>query len=224
LDPTVVDATPFTASDKGDEGPVYLVDMATIGSDAELILPAPWAGRRVRVVYYTDSQYVLSVKGPGGHVINGLGQIDMRYPAGGSFVWKSGIDWFMPNASYDRYERNLVAGVENVQVVGFQSVGSSVLLDPADFPNGTFDWRAVIETTDAADAAEIRLYNVTLGAAVAGTTKTTTSLTPVVVEQAGITLATGPNLYSVQLRLQTTGSPNVATCRQAQILAKWFQP
>lgn len=225
---TLVTSTPFTPSLKGDEGPIWLVDLDTIGADAEFRLPITGlrVGTRIRVVAYTEdaTPRTLSVVRQGSYLINGRTQVDMRYPCGGEFVYRGGTEWFMPNASYDYYERSLVAGVENVQVTGFQSVGSSILLDPADFPNGTFDWRAVIETTDGADAAEIRLFNTTLGSAVAGTTLSTTSLTPTSVAATGITLASGLNLYEAQLRLQTTGLPNVATCRQAQIVANWLQP
>lgn len=119
-------------------------------------------------------------------------------------------------AGISKHEKSIVAGVENTQSIGFQSIGTSTLIDPADFPSGTYTWEAVIETTNAADGAEIRLFNITLGSPVAGTVLSTTNLIPTHLS-AIISLATGQNLYSAQLRLQTTGFPNTATCRQAQI-------
>lgn len=221
---TTVTATPFTAAAVG-EPPLYLVDLTAIGSNAIFNLPTTgWrVGQRFRVVHYTGTNYILSVVPPGGHNINGLSQVDMLWPAGGDFLYLGGVNWLMPSASWDTYERSLVAGVENVDVTGFQSIGASILLNPAQFPNGTFVWNVVIETSNAADAAEIRLYNVTLGAVVAGAVLSTTNLTPTPLS-AAFTPAVGPNLYSAQLRLQTTGAPNIATCRQAQVTTQWMQP
>ncbi len=217
--------TPFTAKATQD-APFYLVNLTSLGTDSVFDMPVSgWRiGQRFRVQAYGSTDYKVTLNVPAGHTINGLSSFDFKPPNTAVLVYLGGTEWTLVGAKYDRYERNLVAGVENVQVIGFQSIGSSALLDPADFPNSVFDWRVVIETTDGLDAAEIRLFNVTLGSAVAGTTLSTVNLIPTHLQTLGITLELGPNLYSAQLWLQTTGSPNVATCRQAQILAKWMQP
>lgn len=217
--------TPFTAK-ATQEAPYYVVNLTTIGGDAVFNMPASgWrTGQRFRVQAYGDPDRFLTINAPAGHTINGLSALVVRAPNTTVLVYLGGTEWTMLGAKYDRYERSLVAGVENSQVTGFQSVGSSILIDPDDFPNGTFDWRVVIETTDGADAAEVRLFNTTQGSAVAGTTLSTTSLTATPLSVSGITLHADPSLYEAQLRLQTTGSPNVATCRQAQIVANWLQP
>lgn len=204
----------------------YLVDLSAVGADFTFNLQTTglYAGMRTRVHAWGSSSYVVTVNPPGGHNINGLSSVVLKAPNVLDVVYLGGNNWVMLGAKYDYYERSLVAGVENVQTTGFQSVGTSILLDPDDFPNGTFDWRVVIETTDALDAAEILLYNVTQGSAVAGTTLSTTNLTPTALSVSGITLHADPSLYEAQLRLQTTGSPNVATCRQAQIVCNWLQP
>jgi len=147
----------------------------------------------------------------------------MRAPNTLNIVRIAGTGWMMMGAKTDVYERSLVAGVETVQVIGFQAIGGSATLTPEDFPNGSAIWTAVISTTTAIDAAEVRLFNLTLGATVAGSVLSTTALTPTVVS-APVTLAAGANVYEAQLRLQTTGAPNVATCRQAQVAINWLQP
>jgi hypothetical protein len=221
---TTVTTTPFTAKAVG-EAPLYLVDMTAIGSNAVFNLPSgARIGQRIRVLQHTGSFWTLTVVPPGGHVINGfLPSVITQFQAGGEFLYVGGNNWVLPNLSWDYVERSIVAGVENVDVTGFTSIGSTIPFAPESNPNGSFTWSVVLETSNAADAAEIRLYNVTLGAVVAGSVLSTTSITPVNLS-AVITPATGLNLYSAQMRLQTTGSPNVATCRQAQVITYWFQP
>lgn len=221
----IITSTPYTARALQDP-PLYLVDLGSIGSDAVFNLPASgWrVGQRFRIGAFGDDNYVVTVNPPAGHTILGLSSVDLIDPNIGDFIYVGGTEWRVVGAKYDRYERTLVAGVENVQLTGFQAIGSSIRLDPDDLVNATFDWTVVLETTDGLDAAEIRLYNVTLGTAVSGTTLSTTNLVATELTAAGITLASGPNLYEAQMRLQTTGSPNVATCRQAQIVGHWFQP
>lgn len=220
-----VTTTPFTAA--VGEKPSYVVDLTTIGSNAVFNLPSTGlrAGQRFRVSAFGSTSYVLTVNPPATHTINGRTSLYMKSPNTAVLVYLGGTEWMMLGAKYDIYERSIVAGEESVELTGFQSVGSSCLVDPANFPNsdGLATWMAVIETTDALDAAEVRLFNLTLGSAVAGSTLSTTSLSPAVVSST-VTLASGPNLYEAQLRLATTGTPNQATCRQAQLAITWLQP
>lgn len=115
------------------------------------------------------------------------------------------------------FERTLLAGVQTTDTTGFVSIGG-ITLNPADFRILTgVTWGVVLETTNAADAAEVRLWNVTTSAVISGSVLSTTSLTPVTLS-ASVTLTAGANIYEAQLRLQTTGSPNQATCKQAQLI------
>lgn len=216
----------YTAKARG-EKPLYVVNLTTIAADAVFNLPTSgWrTGQRFRVAAFGGAAYKLTVNAPAGHTINGLSSIVMKSPNSAVFVYTGGTSWVMLGAKYDIYERSIVAGEESVDVIGFQSVGTSCLIDPASFPNcnSSATWAVVIETTDALDSAEIRLFNVTLGSAVAGSTLTTANLTPTVLSST-VTLASGPNLYEAQLRLATTGAPNQATCRQAQLAISWLQP
>jgi hypothetical protein len=131
----------------------------------------------------------------------------------------------MLGVKFDTYERSITAGVESTsQQTGFSSIGAAISLAPEDFVNsgGTATFEAVIETTNAADSAEIRLFNITTESVVSGSVLSTANLIPTLVS-ASVTLASGVNLYEAQLRLQTTGSPNIATCKQAQLKIDWFQ-
>jgi len=220
-----VATTPYTAKARGGK-PLYVVNLTTIGADAVFNLPtALRVGQRFRVAAFGSSSYKLTVNPPGGETINGLSSIVMKAPNTAVFVYIGGGNWAMLGAKYDIYERSIVAGEESVDVIGFQSIGVSCLVDPANFPNcsSLATWSAVIETTDALDAAEIRLFNLTLGSAVSSSTLSTVNLTPTVVSSS-VSLASGPNLYEAQLRMATTGAPNQATCRQAQLSISWLQP
>lgn len=104
-----------------------------------------------------------------------------------------------------------VGGVSNVDVDTFTTIGA-VALDPDDYP-GTTEFEAVIEVTDTY-TAEVRLYDVTAAAVVAGSTLSTTSDTPVILS-ASVTLATGARVYEVQLRVTATGG--TAVCKQAGV-------
>lgn len=219
-----VTTTPFTAPVTNQE-PLYVVNLTTIGSDAIFNLPASgWrTGQRFRVQAYGSALYTTTINPPGGHTINGLSSIIMWVPNTAVLVYLGGTEWTLLGAKTDRYERSLVAGVETVSVIGYQAIGGSAVITPENYPNGTATWTATISTTTALDAARIRLFNLTLGSVVAGSELSTTSITPAVVS-AGVTLAPGPNVYEAQLQLVTTGSPNQATCAQAQVAIDWLQP
>jgi len=219
----MVTATPFVVSPTDE--PLYVVNMTTIASDAVINTPTSgWrTGQHLRVHAWGNTAYTLTINPPAGHTFDGLSSLVMRAPNTADLVYLGGSAWAILGAKSDVYERSLVAGIETVGVIGFQAIGGSAVLDPANFPNGTTDWTATISTTSGLDAAEIRLYNLTLGSAVAGSTLATAALTPTVVS-ASVTLATGANVYEAQLRLQTTGAPNQATCRQAQVAINWLQP
>lgn len=219
----MVTGTPFLVSPTDE--PLYVVNMTTIGSNAVINTPTSgWrTGQHLRVHAWGNTAYTLTINPPFGHTFDGLSPLVMRAPNTADLVYLGGSAWGILGAKSDVYERSLVAGIETAGNTGFQAIGGSAMLDPANFSNGSTTWSSVISTTNAADAAEVRLYNLTLGSVVAGSVLSTTSLTPAVVSGA-VTLAPGPNLYEAQLRLQTTGAPNQATCRQAQVTINWLQP
>lgn len=219
-----VTSTPFNATALME--PAFVVNLTTIGGNAVFNLPTTGlrTGQRFRVFAFGGSvSNTVTVNPPGGHTINGLSSVAMFSGGSGVFVYTGGTTWVMLGAKRDRYERSIVASLESTEQTGFTAIGSTVI-DPADFVNvAQITWQAIIETTNAADAAEIRLFNVTTSTVVGSSTLNTVSLSPVLVS-ANVTLAAGANLYEAQLRLTTTGTPNRATCKQAQLIVSWLQP
>lgn len=219
-----ITSTPFTAAVTG-EAPLYLVDLTVIGGSAVFNLPSgARVGQRFRIAAIGGSPLdTVTVTPPGGHNIDGRSSVAMFAGGSGVFIYRGGVRWAMLGAKYDAYERTIVGGVEDTDQTGFVAIGTTVI-DTGDFINiDTVTWEAVLETTDGGDPAEIRLFNVTTASVVAGSILSTTSLTPVLVSST-ITLASGQNLYEAQLRLTTTGAPNRATCKQAQVVIDWLQP
>lgn len=113
---------------------------------------------------------------------------------------------------------NLVSSIFDTQLTSFTTV-SAVAIDGSNFANGsTVQFDCVLETDNAADAAEVRLFNRTLGLTV--TTINTTATSPTIVN-APLTIGTdiqnAPNIYEVQVRLVTTGAPNTAKLGSALI-------
>jgi len=112
----------------------------------------------------------------------------------------------------------IVSTTQTTQQTGF-TVLSAFEFDPADFNNPTsVDFRALIETDNAADGAEIRLLNITTASEVTGSVLSTTNTTTTLVNADLVAnMASGSNIYEVQLRLQTTGAPNTASCKRAEL-------
>lgn len=222
--PRSVTTTPFSATVL--QEPLFNVNLTSIGGSAVFNLPATGlrTGYRCRVLAFGGSSTnTVTVNPPGGHTINGLSSVMMFSGGSGVFVFLGGTSWGIIGAKRDRYERSIVASLESTENTGFTAIGSTII-DPAEFVNTSqVLWQAIIETTNVLDGAEIRLFNVTTSSVVGSSTLSTTSLTSVLVS-AAITLAAGQNLYEAQLRLQTTGTPNRATCKQAQLIVSWLQP
>lgn len=112
----------------------------------------------------------------------------------------------------------LVAAERSTLLTGFELVGGDVV-NPDLYPPGTsFVWETVLETSNAADSAQVRLYNATTLATIV--TLSTASLTPVVLSQtltSPADLAAGANIYNVLIDLATTGDPNVATITSSHL-------
>lgn len=215
-----VTSTPFTAAVTGQE-PIYYFNVS--GAGVFNLPSGARVGQRFRVIA-SRTVTTLVVTPPGGHTIEGFSTVTMFGYTTGTFVYRGSSTWAMLGAKRDSYERSIVATVEDTnQQLGYTTIGSTVI-NSNDYPNTlSVQWQAIIETTDAGDAAQIQLYNVTTSTLVTGSQLSTTSLTPTLVT-ATITLAAGQNIYEAQLRLVTTGDPHRATCKQAQVVVNWLQP
>lgn len=110
-----------------------------------------------------------------------------------------------------------IYGVSGLQITSestFQGHGA-FRFDPTQFPGGSIVFQAMLETTNVTFPAEIRLWDLTNGAAIAATVLSSTSITPELQQSAVLTA--GGDLpdqaidYEVQLRLDDSGgSPGVS--------------
>jgi len=114
--------------------------------------------------------------------------------------------------------RTLVSGSQNVELTTFQTIGGIELLTAESALMLSSKFRVLAFTTSAADACEVRLFNLTTAAVVASSTLSFTNTTPAELN-VDVTLPTGDNVYLVQMRLATTGIPNQAFCLNAQLVA-----
>lgn len=112
----------------------------------------------------------------------------------------------------------ITSTTQTTQTTGWQ-VLSAFEFDPTEYDGySTIEFRALIETTNASDDAEIRLFNLDTATVVGGSTISTTSTSTTLVS-VDITneIDTSSSIYEVQLRLAVTGSPNSAICKRAEI-------
>lgn len=159
-----------------------------------------------------------------GETAHGLSSFQLARNYGtASMVKISSTTWMLHGAKVIREERTLLAGLYTTGLVGFQAVGAASI-NPADYPNLiSANFRALVETSNAADAVEVRLFNSTTAATISGSTLSSTSIQPALLS-ANVTLTSGANVYEIQIRLTTTGNPNQAACKQSQIVFTWLQP
>ena len=97
---------------------------------------------------------------------------------------------------------------------------ASVELNPDDYPVGT-TWalQAIVETTNVANACQVRLYNHTLGATEKDLVDGT-SLDPEYKSEA-ITPASGSNTYELLLKMGAGASPDKVIVSHVRIKGVW---
>lgn len=121
----------------------------------------------------------------------------------------------------DGYERIYgVAGEQNTNLNGFVNVGAFNLDGSTiENPSATI-FEAVLETNNATNPAELRIYDATLGAVVTGSVIGSPSTTPEVVKTI-VSLSSSEHLYLIQLRKENVGIPSDAvSCKSAALLTK----
>jgi len=116
-----------------------------------------------------------------------------------------------------------VSGAQSVFGIGsntFYGIGT-IYLTTTDFPSfATYTFENIVEASSS-QTAEIRLYNLTDGSVVSGSTLSTSSNTPAYIS-VNITPASGSKIYEVQLRI-TNGSPSNtdgAICKSSRLKIK----
>ena len=155
--------------------------------------------------------------------INGVTNWTISNNWGSAVMVKTAVgEWSIINAKEHHNESSLVAGIETATTTGFVTIGAtSIDPDVPPRPNvSQIEFKAIIQTDNAADSAEIELYNVTTASSV--NTASTASTNPVEVSFT-FTPTAGLNIYEARLRLVTTGAPNTATCKQARVVFDWVQ-
>jgi hypothetical protein len=204
-----VSSSPFTASNYWDQ-PLYNVTAAGTPTFYLPVTGTIRVGQRFRI-YVGSAATVLIVMPPSGHNICGKSVWRMLGGTYSEFVYLGGVDWLLLGSKREIYEQSILAGVTSTDSVGFVTVGA-ISITPANYPNlDSVTWEAIVETTNAYDTAEVRLFNVTTGSQVAGTVLSTASLTPALLTSS-ITLASGANTYEAQVRLTTDFWKTVTGC------------
>jgi hypothetical protein len=120
-----------------------------------------------------------------------------------------------------------VGGLQTNDTSTFSGVGG-IFFDPTlIYGSGTgftrtIKFRAIIETNNILLPTEVRLFNITDAAVVAGSTLSTTSLTPSGVTSAALTLPATQKVYEVQIRLVGVPAPaDLAACKLAELAVTW---
>jgi hypothetical protein len=112
-----------------------------------------------------------------------------------------------------------VAGIQSAATNTFTRI-ATLEVDPSKYPPSQVKFRATLEATTG-QTAEARLYNVTDGGPVSGSTLTGSTEDPTSSEVV-VTLPGTLKLYEVQLRLgSANGGSDLATCTNAKIVLTW---
>lgn len=181
---------------------------------------------RFRVIFNT---------GAGNFILRDSGanvRLTLSAPPAGTVTYEieatfNGTNWLLSDfmlldlLSLRRFQEFLgVAGVQTNSTDTFQRAGT-LRVDPSLFPaSQQITWEATFDTTTGANAAEVRLFNVTDVAVVSGSTFTTTSTTADT-QSAVVTLPASQKDYEIQVRLTTTDLAQRATCTRARLVIRW---
>lgn len=114
-----------------------------------------------------------------------------------------------------------IAGSQVTSMTAGWDGRGAIRLDPAILTDGNYGGptqyrlKAFLETTNGANSAGLRLYNLTDVASVS--TITTTALVPTYVESGLLTLPTAVKDYEFQLMMGAGAAPDYITCKKAWI-------
>lgn len=115
----------------------------------------------------------------------------------------------------------ILSGKQSTASQTFFGFGS-VRFDPSIYTGTVTIKFQVIGEATSGQTAEFRLYNVTDGAAVSGSTLSTSSTTATVLEATLTGLPSSPKIYEFQFRLSSTPSTNDrGTCTHAELNVTW---
>ena len=114
-----------------------------------------------------------------------------------------------------------LTGETSTSATGYVRIGS-LAFDKGNYVYSSIILEGLLETTDVANAAQMRLYDVA-NAAVIGTDPllTSTSLTAEYLYSADLTLPSGFTIYELQMKMGAGAAPDVVICTHAQLLMNW---
>lgn len=125
-------------------------------------------------------------------------------------------------ASYSPRPIPIVAGIQSTISQTFTRMGV-IRFDPSIYTRTvTIKFQVIAEATPG-QTVEFRLYNTTDGGAVSGSTLSTSSQTPVVLEATLSGLTASAKIYEAQFRLSSTpsASSDRGTCTHAELNITW---
>lgn len=219
-------STPATLVEQR-EAPLYFVDLDTIAGNAVVNLPNnPIAGYRRKFLAggAVDVTRTAAITPAGGGNIQGLSAVQLLGGQSCSLIHRGSNVWDAEGSRWLNDEQLIVAGMASSGITTYEVIGTK-LLDPRLFPSkaaATVDFVASCFTTNAGDPAEIRLFDVTAAAVVAGSVLSFPELV-VTTKSAAVTLPNLSHQYEVQLKCTNTGDPNRALCARAGININWLR-
>lgn len=222
----VIDSTPGTLVERR-EAPLYFVDLDTIAGNAVVNLPTnPVAGYRRKFLAGgpVDVTRIASITPGGGGNVQGLSAAQLLGGQSCSLVHRGSNVWDAVGSRLIDDEQLVVTGVANSGITTFEVIGTK-LLDPRLFPNktaATVNWTVTGFTTNAGDPAEVRLFDITAAAVVAGSVLSFPELIATT-KSAAVTLPDLSHQYEAHLRCTNTGDPNRALCTRAAIHINWLR-
>ena len=217
--PKTVSTTPYNAT--ADEADIYLVDPS--GSAITFNLPS--SGLRVGQIFKikdsTQSAYThnITVNLPGGHTFSDATSAATVFANGGmvEVMYAGGTSWRRLRDTNRREHIALAKGDQNTSDTGGYTRIGAEPIDTSTYPaNAVWTCNAILETTNAANAAQFRLYNYTDSSSVG--TLSTTSTTPSLQTSSALTIPSGTKLYFAQLQMGAGAAPDRVTCCHAELV------
>ncbi len=144
------------------------------------------------------------------------GWVDLQYTAV-STTWRIIDRVSVVGTSSASTQSVLVSGVQSTSQTTWTVMGGVTLTAAESTDLVAADFKVTAFTTETADNAQVRLFNVTTAAVVTSSTLTWTEEESTE-KTAAIALPSGVNTYEVQAQLATTGDPNRAVVVHARLV------
>ncbi len=218
-----VSASPYVAT--ANTPGVILAEMVTIGGTLTVSLPSTArVGQQFFVQDVEGAEELIQFSLPGGHTfVNIAGTpsifgLSARFQRTGA-VFLGGTDWMWLGTNIDPTEVILLSSVASTINTGFDRI-STRPFNGSNLSGLDVTFEAVLEVTNIAATAELRLFNVTDAAVVASSLLTLNSLTPTLLSATlavGTDLPAGLRQYELQMRQTGGGGSDAAVCSYCRL-------